>query len=271
MTTLAVQQFSYRDTRLASLLASIRSGSPLLMQSVYLFLVGFFICLLLPLADDRLINGISVWHKPAKFFISLAVQLGTVSWAVSLLDAPQRQTRSIRWSIIAMLTAAWFEMAYIVFRSLRGEASHFNTATPLDAALYGLMGVGAVTLTLTAAAFGVVLWRNRTADIWREAAGLGLVLGSLLATVVGGYLSSQPSHWIGGDQTDATGLPLFFWSTTGGDLRVAHFVGLHAMQAVPFAAITGWRSAAWIVALGVVILTVVTFAQALLGMPLLRG
>ncbi len=46
-----------------------------------------------------------------------------------------------------------------------------------------------------------------------------------------------PGHWVGGPRSDATGLPLFGWSTTGGDLRVPHFFAVHLLQALP---ITGW-------------------------------
>jgi hypothetical protein len=88
--------------------------------------------------------------------------------------------------------------------------------------------------------------------------------------VVGFKLAGNTGHWIGGDLNDASGLPIFKWSTTGGDLRVAHFIGLHAMQIVPLAALSGKRSVVWGVAIVLTIATVLTYFQALSGTPLLR-
>lgn len=247
---------------------AVRSASPALWWTIVAMGIGTVVCIVLQQVDSRLINGVNVWIKPAKFFASLALQFATVAWALQFLPA---QERGVRWSIAAMVTAGWTEMAYIIFRASRGEASHFNTGTPEAALLYGIMGIGAVTLTITAGYIGWRLWRHRRAGIWTEAAALGLILGAVLGTVAGAYLSAQTGHSVGGDVTDASGTGLFGWSTTGGDLRIAHFVGLHAAQIVPFAALSGRRDVVWASALFCTFLTVGTFALAVAGVPLFRA
>src|SRR5262245_14867948 len=81
---------------------------------------------------------------------------------------------------------------------------------------------------------GCCLLRNAPATAVVFAVGVGFIVSGVIALDVGGYLSQQEGHWVGGNHTDAAGLPFFHWSTPGGDLRVAHFFGIHIMQALPF-------------------------------------
>ncbi len=258
-------------TPIASLLLRLRQGSPFLFAVSIIFLISSIGCIALGVLDGRLIDGVSVWSKPAKFFVSLSVQFLTVSWALSLVPVLQRQAPGPRIAIWFMVAAGTFEMAYILFRAFHGEASHFNTGTPLASLMYTLMGIGALTLTVTAAYIGVRIWRQRDGEIWREAAALGLIVGAVLGTVAGGYMSSQTGHWVGGNHTDAGGLGLFNWSTTGGDLRVSHFLGLHAAQLIPLAAISGRRIIIYLCAAAITALTGALFLQAVAGLPLLAA
>lgn len=247
---------------------SLRRGSPLLWRLAIVLTLGLLACVLLQQADGRLIAGASVWSKPAKFFLSLAVQSLTLTWAISLLPKPARGVTAASWAFMAALAV---EMAYMIFRASRAEASHFNTATPVAAAMYAIMGAGALTLTGVTGFVGYRVWQQRGMSLMREAAGLGLMLGALLGTAAGAYMSAQTGHSVGGDITDASGLRFFHWSTAGGDLRVAHFLGLHTSQFVPFAALSGHRGLVWLTAAACVLAAGLAFVQAMLGVPLLKA
>lgn len=252
------------------LVQRIRSASPLIWWTVIAMLVLSVICVALQYADPRLINGSNVWHKPAKFFSSLAIQFATVGWGLSLLPAAEQARRSIRWSVAVMVAAGWLEMAYIVFRASRAEASHFNRSSIAADVLYSLMGLGAVAMMVVAGFVGYRLWRNRNDNLLKESVALGLMLGAVLGGVAGAYMSSQYGHGVGGDPTDAMGTGFFGWSTTGGDLRIAHFAGLHAAQIIPLAAFTGSRPVMWLSALFCTVLTIGALALAVAGVPLFR-
>jgi len=252
-------------------ITGVRHGNHRLFQFSIIWAVGALACVLLMILDHRLFHGVSVWDKPAKFFLSLMVQFVTVSWALSLLTLAQRARSGIRWAVVAMIIAAITEMAYMIFRASRAEASHFNDSSVFAQIMYGVMGLGAVILTATAFYVGLIVWRNRGTDLVKHAAGLGLMLGMVLTTLVAGYMSSTKGHWVGGPLSDAQGLGFFSWSTTGGDLRISHFVSMHAAQIIPFSAVNGSKSVVYLVALLCVTATAATFAIAVMGVPLLRA
>jgi hypothetical protein len=219
----------------SSLLYRVEAASPLLVRTAIAFLLLFGLTYAFTGIDPRLVNGVSGWEKPAKFFLSLGLHVATLAWGLSLLDERNRRSRFVRYASNTFVTAAVIELAYLSFQAARGEASHFNVSTTFTAIMYPLMGIGAVTLTTVTGLLGWRILRVRK-DAMGFATGWGFILAAVSTTLVAGYLSSMGSHWIGGDQTDATGLPFFHWSTTGGDLRVAHFVSLHIMQALPLVA-----------------------------------
>lgn len=250
------------------------SGSPLLWRSALIFFALFAVIYASTFIDGRLFNGVSVWEKPAKFFLSLSLQMATLAYGLTLLPANARQTFPIRTATIIFLAAAIGEMIYITFRAARGEASHFNETTPIAGILYLMMGLGAVTLAATTSFLGWRILKQAPSSSLAFATGLGFILAGALAILFGGYMSQHGSHWVGGDLSDATGLRFFHWSTTGGDLRVPHFFGLHIMQTLPVLgflfrdfSLPQARGLIWLGAVIWVGLTILTFVQALSGRP----
>jgi hypothetical protein len=226
--------------------------------------------------DVRTLNGINVWIKPAKFEFSVAIQFLTVAWFLQLLPFEQRASRLATTLCQTMAVVGILEIAYIVLQASKGEASHFNVSTPLSLLLYSLMGIGAITMLSISGWLGVMILRHgETGNPFVYVAGLSLIAGSLLGSLSGIFISVHQGHWVAGLHTDAGGLPLFGWSRSGGDLRVAHFFGMHIMQAVPIAmwlmsfVIPQYRQkAAGLALLGVAILIAAgTFVQALTGHP----
>jgi hypothetical protein len=170
-----------------------------------------------------------------------------------------------------------YEVGWISLRAALGQPSHF-AEDPLGAFMYGVMGLGALTLVALAAALGLLLaFRGDPAQppLWRAAWAAGLVLTGLLGGFTGAAISAAGGPQIGGTPGDAAALAPFFWSRDGGDLRVAHFLGVHAMQALPLLAlvVAGWRAALGWAALGLGTaayagLALAAFAAARAGLPL---
>lgn len=254
----------------------------------------FFAVVLLPsLAglwlDDRIITGAPAWLKPSKFAASVSIYALTLAWVFRYLPAWARMRRIVgRTTAVVLFT----EMAIIDLQAWRGTTSHFNVGTPLDAALFSVMGAAIFLQTFSSIAVAYALWREQFAD---KALGWALRIGMTL-TILGAFtggLMTRPSaqqlqraeatgsiavvggHTVGADD-GGPGLPGTGWSTEHGDLRVPHFIGLHAVQVLPLVAFVLRRrrqtsSAGWTLAAATAYsgLFLITLVRALMGLPLL--
>ena len=208
-----------------------------------LFIVGIF-------ADPRVITGAPAWLKPAKFGVSISLYSLTLVWILGLIQGRRRLVNVLGWTVLVTFGLEWIA---IITQVTRGTTSHFNIATPLDAALYGLMALAiAVLWGANFVIAGLLLFQkfDHPAFAWSLRLGLMLaVVGMGLGYLMTSPTAQQMAGWsAGGPVTVAgahtvgvadggPGLPVVGWSTVGGDLRIPHFVGMHALQLVPF---VGW-------------------------------
>ncbi|UOR07567.1 hypothetical protein MUN82_10820 [Hymenobacter aerilatus] len=185
--------------------------------------------------DHRTVTDLNVWIKPLKFGASGVLYLWTLGWLLADLPAStQANVRHI--SRLAGITMAG-EIILICMQAARGTTSHFNLSSPFNGAVFATMGVLIMVNTAAIVWALRLTFRYRPAGseawVWGIRLGLGLFL---VGSLVGGAMSSRTAHTVGAADGGA-GLPLLGWSTRAGDLRTAHFLGLHALQALPLA---GW-------------------------------
>lgn len=183
--------------------------------------------------DTRQVLGINPWIKPIKFEISVLVFVWTLAWILERAPAPAAPKRRISWLVTAAMVV---EMTVIVAQAARGTLSHFNHATPLDDAAFGAMGLF-IAVNTAAVAWTLFLYRGEPALTPAVTWGvrLGLVL-FLMASLEGFIMIRNQAHTVGAPD-GGPGLPFVNWSTQFGDLRPAHFAGLHGIQILPLA---GW-------------------------------
>ncbi|SCL14223.1 hypothetical protein GA0070616_0379 [Micromonospora nigra] len=237
--------------------------------------------------DPRILTGVPIWLKPLKFAVSFGLYGVTLAWMLSQL---RRRSRVAEWSATVIVAMSLAELVVIVVQVLRGTTSHYNGTTPFDTVMWQVMGASIMVLFGAHVVIGVALLFRPVRDrATRVAVGLGIGLSSLgmLVAIPMVRASQAPAvegitgaHSVGVPD-GGPGLPLVGWSTTGGDLRIGHFVGLHALQVLPILAILLQRLGTRLdertrVRLLVVagaaygVLTMLLTWQALRGQPLLR-
>ncbi|MFE7846539.1 hypothetical protein ACFUTX_15245 [Microbacterium sp. NPDC057407] len=199
------------------------------------------VCGVLALVDPREILGQNAWFKPLKFAVSIAIYAVTLAWLIGQLRRWQRAAAVAGTIVVIALVA---EIVIIVWAAAAGTTSHFNVTTPLNTTLWSIMASSIAVVWIVTLLIGIALFVSPTPDAARNLAiRAGVVLG--LAGMAVAFLMTGPNadqlddfqgiagaHAVGVPDGGA-GLPFLGWSTEGGDLRVPHFVGMHALQVLP--------------------------------------
>jgi energy-converting hydrogenase Eha subunit F len=241
--------------RARALLGRLWRASPPLTAVGLLMIAVAGVSLVGVLVDPRVITGAPAWLKPLKFAVSTAVYSLTLAWIFTYLSDWPRLRRVMGWTTAIVFV---LEVALIDTQAWRGTTSHFNAATVLDRTIFAIMGVAIVLQTLVSVAVVVALWRQRFADRalgWALRFGMALtILGAITGPLMtrptpeqvaelraGKPLTIVGAHTVGGPD-GGPGLPVTGWSREHGDVRVAHFIGLHAVQVLALFALALGRS-----------------------------
>ncbi len=213
--------------------------------------------------------------KPARFALSIALFLGTLAWILPRLAMATTLRDTL--AVVFVVTMG-IEMALIVLQAARGTRSHFNHATRFDGAVWSTMVLAIVVASLALVVLAYGSWtspliaRHRepypAATTWAVRTGVSLLL---FAPLSGFTMGGRLAHAVGGPD-DGAGLPVTGFHLRYGDLRVSHFVSLHALQVLLFVAwlthAAGLSEKACSVSIaalgsGLVLLTVFTYVRAL--------
>lgn len=223
--------------------------------------------------------AINPWIKPIKFSMSFSTFASTVSLLLLALRIPKWQLTLVRRAIAASVALEILSLAAQAWRS----AYHLSGQSLLDTSLAQLTN-SMVMVNTTIVCWMLALFfanRVRTDQIDRPmvAAIRHSLVIFLAGNAIGGYMLARGSHTVG-TADGGPGLPFVNWSVIGGDLRIAHFIAIHAIQIVPLFAyilsqmspvlpVKHRRIAAGALALAVSVAVGATFVQAALGHPLL--
>jgi hypothetical protein len=203
-------------------------------------IIAFVVTVAIWAVDPRLIDGMSVWAKPLKFELALAVHAATLAIVASLLGPKVRAGVAMQWIARAFLLACTIEMGWIIFQAAQGQHSHFNESTAFHRAMFSVMAFAAVIITGAAAAVAWVAWRDpdfAAGKTLKTGIILGLIGGTILTLVTAFTIGAKGSPYVGEVPLPTSRMMFTGWSLIAGDLRVSHFLATHMMQAVPLAAV----------------------------------
>ena len=250
-------------------LFQLKQRNPLLFWYGVLNFFAAIICAVLTQTTNTTVLNINAFVKPMKFYISIGIFVCTMGWLMHYLQMPKKERAYTYMSIIIFT----FESLVITWQAASGRLSHFNKDTPLYIALFNLMGIAITILTVWTGYIGYLFFKKKDFDlpasyVW----GIRLaILFFVLFAFEGGLMASLLRHTVGAAD-GGKGLPVVNWSREHGDLRIAHFLGMHTLQIFPLFGyyVAKTRKAVIAFAAMYVIMVFAVLIEALMGIPLIQ-
>jgi hypothetical protein len=251
-----------------SFLLTIKSRNETLFYFGLICLLLSILFLFLSRVTATQVYGVNAWYKPFKFAFSIFIYVWTMSWIVFYL--PSFPITFFNWVIIILLG---LEILYIAIQAGRGQLSHYNVSTLFYSFLYVLMAIAATLVTIYTAYIAYLFCVGTfplLPDYYVWALRMGLII-FVIFSFQGFLMGSRLNHSVGA-LNDNSNIFILGWSKTVGDLRIAHFVGMHALQVLPLLSFYVLRNtkATMVVSVLYVLLALVTLLQALQGKPWIK-
>lgn len=245
------------------------------LRNEVLFYFGL-ICLALSLlfliltkASNTQVYNVSAYFKPFKFAFSTFLYAWAMAWYCAYL--PNFNPTVFNWSVVILLG---FEIVYIAIQANKGQLSHYNLSSPFYSLMYGLMAIAATLVTIYTAYIGLLFFLSDFPTLpnyylWSIRLAIFIFV---IFSFEGFVMGSKLTHTIGGPDGEI-GLPILNWSLKYGDPRVAHFIGMHALQILPILSFYVFKNTrvTILVAFLYFILAVFTLIQALNGKPIYKS
>lgn len=230
-----------------NLMQALWKSSPFMTGVIMAHLILIGVCFVGLAFDPRTVLNEPVWIKPLKFAISSFIYCGTIAWMLTFVTRGRWIARLIAGATALLMIG---ELSGVVIQAFRGVRSHFNFATEFDRMVFETMGLMITLLWVVNLILILLLIFQPFKD---GAFKTALLAGTVIALIGGAVampmieqvtpaqqaaldrgesLTFEGGHTIGAED-GGPGLPFVGWSTTHGDLRPAHFIGLHALQLIP--------------------------------------
>jgi hypothetical protein len=232
-------------------------------------LVSAILFLVLTKCTNMQVYNVNAWYKPFKFALSLGVYSWTMAWYCYYL--PNFNLTLFNWTVVFLWS---FEIIYIAIQAGKGQLSHYNLSSSFYSLLYGLMALAATVVTIYTAYIGLLFFQDNFSSLpnyYLWAIRLGIII-FVIFSFEGFAMGSRLNHSVGA-LNDNSNWFIVGWSKTVGDLRVSHFIGMHALQVLPILSFYLLKNTKATIVFAILygFLAVFTLMQALQGKPLFKS